>query len=134
MKKIKIFQHQHQKQVKMCGYLYLFHGLYLYTEFLWYINQKKIKSSKKNMSRERALNFSNEKHFPRSISECCLLTNLPRITVACNVSPTSLDKISLLTWKLLFVSSQNFSFELNTQKRKLTFWKIFHICRCRFNY
>ena len=30
--------------------------------------------------------------------------------------PTSLDKISILTWKLLFISSQNFSCELNSQR------------------
>ena len=36
--------------------------------------ERKSKAQETNMSRERVLNFSNEKHFLRSISECCLFT------------------------------------------------------------
>ena len=76
------------------------------------VNQKKIKSSKKICLVNVLSILTNEKHFPKTIGQwefgCGLFTNLPRIVVACDFSPSSfsefilpLDKISILTWKLL---------------------------------
>ena len=81
-------------------------------------NKRRSKVQEKNMSCERALNFDQWKTFPKTISQWefdyGLFTNLPRIIVARDFSPSSfklkrgilpLDKIRILTWKLLNISS-----------------------------
>ena len=73
--------------------------------------------------------MTNEKHLPKDKIQKEFdygsFTNLSRIIFACdffrvhsnsNEGPTSLDKISSLTWKLLVISSQDFSCELNFQE------------------
>ena len=81
-------------------------------------NKRRSKVQEKNMSCERALNFDQWKTFPKTISQWefdyGLFTNLPRIIVARDFSPSSfklkrgilpLDKIRILTWKLHNISS-----------------------------
>ena len=128
-----IFQHQYQRQVKMCIYLYLFHDwfhvkfLLIYSIFLIFIrvNQKKIKSSRKDygMWTFDLWNTFSENYKPIRVlvwlvykftrSNCCLWLFSEFIQTQKRY-PTSLDKISNLTWKLLVISSENFSCELNS--------------------
>ena len=82
------------------------------------VNQKKIKSLRKDMSCERALNLTNEKHFPitighRSLIMACLQIYLKLLSLATffrvhsnskEVSYLSLEKIRILTWILVVIS------------------------------
>ena len=91
------------------------------------------------MSCEHDLNFDQWKTFSKTMSQWEfdyeLFTNLPRIFVDCDFSQSSfklrrgilpLDKIRILTWKLLVISSENFSCELNS----LRTYSLQDICRC----
>ena len=68
MKKGRIFQHQYQRQVRICTYLYLFHDwfrlefVFIYSIFFMYkcllkLIKRRSNVQEKNMSCERALNF-----------------------------------------------------------------------------
>ena len=79
------FQHQYQRQVKMCIYLYLFVSwlfvckvsfvVCIYKHhFLMYkclpeLTKRRSKVQEKNMSCEHALNFDKWKTFPKTISQ-----------------------------------------------------------------
>ena len=45
--------------------------------------------------------------------------------------PSSFDNISIITWKLLIISSQNFSCEVNSYRTYSL--QMSHICHCDFN-
>ena len=97
------------------------------------------------MSCERALNFDQWKTFSENYKPIrvwlwlvykftenyCSLQLFPEFIQAQKRYPTSLDKIRILAWKLLVISSQNFSCELNSLW-ELTPSKISHICCCGF--
>ena len=90
--------------------------------------------------------LANEKHFPKNISlwefDYDLFTDLPRIIVACDFSPSSfkLSKVvSYLFWQNTYLDLKttchikiNFFF-VNKTLKELTPCKISHICRCDFN-
>ena len=94
------------------------------------VNQKKIKWSKKDMSCKRALNFDQWKRFFKNykpmtvwlwlvykfIETNCHLRLFSEFIQTQKRYPTSLDKISVLTQKLLAILSQNFSYEINSQR------------------
>ena len=147
MKKNRIFQHQYQRQVKMCIYLYqwlvYFRVCIWYTVSLWCrkkwapkykyllkLIKRWSKVLEKNISCEHALNFGQWKTFYKNYkpiriwlwlvykftkNNCCswLFSKLIQTQKG---YPTLLDKISIVTWKLLLISSQNFSCELNSQR------------------
>ena len=97
------------------------------------------------MSCERALILTNEKRFWKTINqwEFCygLFTNLPRIIVACNFSPSSFKLkrgILLLLTKYLcylenYLSYKAKIFLVNETSREFTPCKISHICHCDVN-
>ena len=105
-------------------------GVWIRYSISW-VNQKKIKSSrKKNMSFERALDFDqwitfSENYKPMRVSlwlfykstenNCCLQLFSEFIQTQKRY-PTPLDKICILTWKLIVISSQTFPCELNSQR------------------
>ena len=87
----------------MIGFLW---SLYLHTYFLdvvrkklqtiniyTWVDKKKIKSSRKECFKNVLEILTNEKHFPKTISQWGfdygLFTNLLRITIACDFSPSS---------------------------------------------
>ena len=131
--------------------------LYSHTIFLWWgekqtsntkyleLIKRRPKFQEKNMSCERVLNFHQWKTFSENYKPMRVwLWLVYRFTENCQIYrlfsefiqtqktyPTSLDKICILTWKLLVISSKNFSGELKTPK-ELTPCKISHICRCTF--
>ena len=94
-------------------------SLYLYTAFLW--------CEEKNISYEHALNFDQWKTFSENYKPMrvwlCLayrfIENNCRSWIFSNfiqnqkVYSVSSDKISILTWKILVILSQNFSSEKN---------------------
>ena len=106
------------------------------------VNRKKIKSSKIYISCERACNFDRRKTFSKNykaitaslwlvykfIANNLHLRLFSRFTKFQKRYPNSLDKISIQTWKLLVISSQNFSCELDT-------WRTYflQIILCRFS-
>ena len=72
------------------------------TKYLLEIIKRRSKVQEKNISCERALNLTNEKHFPKTTSQLefhyGLLTNLPKIIIQIQKRYlTSLDKIPTLT-------------------------------------
>ena len=62
-------------------------------KYLLELLKRRSKVQEKNMPCECALNLTNEKHFPKSISQYKfyygLFTNLPRIIVTYDFSPSS---------------------------------------------
>ena len=114
----------------MTGFLW---SLYLYTvlmyKYLLEIIKRRSKVQEKNMLCERALNFHQWKKISKNYkpitvwlwlvykfteNNCCLRLLFEFIQTQ-KRHPTSLEKISILTWKLLVISSQNFLCELNSQ-------------------
>ena len=102
--------------------------LTLNTKSLLVLIKERSKTQEKNMSCERALILTNGKHFPKTMSqwefEYDLFTNLPRIIVACNFSPSSFNL------KRGILSYQTKNFLVSWTSRELTPCKISHICRC----
>ena len=96
-------------------------GLYWHTIFLWCGEKCGDQKFKKRICHVNVLQIlTNEKHFPKTISQWefdfGLFTNLPRIMVARDffsssfklkrgILPLSLDKIRTLTWDLLVILS-----------------------------
>ena len=84
----------------------------------------------KNMSCECTLNFGQWKTFSENYKpirillwfvykftkKYCRLQLFSKLIQTQKKYPTSLDKISIITWKLLFISSQIFSCELNLKR------------------
>ena len=120
-----------------------FWNMYLYSEFLWCsengtpsnkylldLLKRRSKLQEENMSCERALNFDQWKAFLKNYKPITAWLSLAyKFTENICRSrlffefihtqkryPTSLDKISILTWKLFVIPSQNFSCELNSQR------------------
>ena len=103
--KNKLFQHQCQKQVNMfvvsrlvsyevCTYIQYFFGVVRNKRETLNIKiKRRSKVQEKNISCERALILTNEKYFPKTISQwevdCGLFTNLTRIIVTRDFSPSS---------------------------------------------
>ena len=97
MKKRRIFQHQYQRQVKICTYLYLFHDWFpLEFVFIQSISLmykcllKLIKRRSKvqeNMSWERTLNFDQLQQNQQQVEQCfiyqmaCLINH--QMTLIC---------------------------------------------------
>ena len=140
MKKSRTFQHQYQWKVKICTYLYLFRDwvplefLFIYNISLMYkclqeLIKRTWKVQENNRSYECALNFDQWKTFSENLkpikvwlwlvfkfteNNCCLRLSTEFIQTQKRY-PTSLDKISILIWKLFIISGQIFSSELNSQ-------------------
>ena len=103
--KNKLFQHQCQKQVNMFVVSWLVsHEVCIYIQYFFGVVRNKhqtlnikikrrSKVQEKNISCERALILTNEKYFPKTISQwevdCGLFTNLTRIIVTRDFSPSS---------------------------------------------
>ena len=136
----RIFHHQYQRQVKTCIFLYLLHDwfyfefVFIYSISLMYkylpeLVKTRSKVQEKNISCECVLSFDQWKSFSQNYkplnwlwfvykftkNNCCLQLFAKFIPTQ-KRCPISLDKISILTWKLLFISSQNFPCELNSQR------------------
>ena len=101
----------------------------MYKYLLELIKRRSKVQEKKNMSFERALDFDewitfSENYKPMRVSlwlfykstenNCCLQLFSEFIQTQKRY-PTSLDKICILTWKLIVISSQTFPCELNSQ-------------------
>ena len=92
--------------------------------------KKRSKVQEENMSCERALNFDQWKIFSENYKAIrvwlwlvykftennCRLRLFSKFIQTQKRYPTSLDKISILTWKLLIISSQKSSCERNSQR------------------
>ena len=69
MKKSRIFQHQYQRQVKICTYLYLFHDwfplefVFIYSVSKCLLELIKRRSIVQEKNSERTLNFDQSKTF-----------------------------------------------------------------------
>ena len=108
--------------------------------------KRRSKVQEKDMSCERALNFDQWKTFPENYKPMRVwLWLVYKFTENCQIYrlfsefiqtkkryPTSLDKICILTRKLLVLSSYKKKFVYLTPK-EFAPCKIFHICRCAFN-
>ena len=113
-------------------------SLFIYTVFLWCrppnnkylleLIKRRSKVQERNMSCERGLNFDQWKTFPENYKPVriwlwllykftiMIVAHTTFLRVHSNSKEVSLDKISILTWKLLVISTQNFSCELNSQR------------------
>ena len=99
-------------------------------KYLLELIKRRLKLQEKNISCERNLNFDQWKAFFENYKpikvwlllvykiteDNCRLQLFSEFIQTQNSYPTSLDKISILTWKLLVISSQNFSCELNFER------------------
>ena len=131
--KSRIFQHQYQRQVKICSYLYLFHDwfplefVFIYSISLMYKcllelikNSRRSKVQEKNMSCECALNFDQWKTFSKNYKLIRVglwldYKFMSSLILQRAILPL-LKKISTLIWELFIISSQNFSCQLNSQR------------------
>ena len=137
--KNRFFQHQYQKQAKMFVFtLWLVsHEVCIYLPYYFSVVRNKLhkyiqikrrsKVQEKNMSCDRALNFDQSKIFFENYKPMrVLLWLVYKFTKNCQIYrlflrvhsnsryPNSLDKICILTWKLIVISSWNFSCELSS--------------------
>ena len=137
--KNRFFQHQYQKQAKMFVFtLWLVsHEVCIYLPYYFSVVRNKLhkyiqikrrsKLQEKNMSCDRALNFDQWKIFFENYKPMrVLLWLVYKFTKNCQIYrlflrvhsnsryPNSLDKICILTWKLIVISSWNFSCELSS--------------------
>ena len=137
--KNRFFQHQYQKQAKMFVFtLWLVsHEVCIYLPYYFSVVRNKLhkyiqikrrsKVQEKNMSCDRALNFDQWKIFFENYKPMrVLLWLVYKFTKNCQIYrlflrvhsnsryPNSLDKICILTWKLIVISSWNFSCELSS--------------------
>ena len=123
--KYRFFQHQYQNQVHFGISWLVSHEVCIYTQYFFGVVRNKLqtkvdlKFKKRNCHVNVLQILTNEKHFPKTINQWefdyVLFTNLRRIIVDCDFSPssfklksgipTSLDKTRLLTRKLLVISS-----------------------------
>ena len=137
--KNRFFQHQYQKQAKMFVFtLWLVsHEVCIYLPYYFSVVRNKLhkyiqikrrsKVQEKNISCDRALNFDQWKIFFENYKPMrVLLWLVYKFTKNCQIYrlflrvhsnsryPNSLDKICILTWKLIVISSWNFSCELSS--------------------
>ena len=137
--KNRFFQHQYQKQAKMFVFtLWLVsHEVCIYLPYYFSVVRNKLhkyiqikrrsKVQEKNMSCDRALNFDQWKIFFENYKPMrVLLWLVYKFTKNCQIYrlflrvhsnsryPNSLDKICILTWKLIVISSWNISCELSS--------------------
>ena len=107
-------------------------GVYIFLIYICLLEliKRRSKGQLKNMSCERALHFDQWKTFSENykpIRVCLWLAykfteNNCRLRLSTTFIqtqkryPTSLDKMSILIWKLFIISSQNFSCELNSHR------------------
>ena len=137
--KNRFFQHQYQKQAKMFVFtLWLVsHEVCIYLPYYFSVVRNKLhkyiqikrrsKVQEKNMSCDRALNFDQWKIFFENYKPMrVLLWLVYKFTKNCQIYrlflrvhsnsryPNSLDKICILTWKLIVISNWNFSCELSS--------------------
>ena len=130
--KDRFFQHQYQKQEKMYFMIGFPWSLYLHTIFLFGVVRNKLqrlnisnqskedqKFKKKNISCESASNFDQWKTFSENYKPMrvwlwlvykftenyCRSRLFSEFIQTQRKYPTSLDKIRILTWKLLVISS-----------------------------
>ena len=105
-------------------------GVFIYILCLFdVLVERRSKVQKKNLSLERALNFDQWKTFCENYKPMtvwlwffykftktnCRLQLFSELIQAQKKHPTSLNKISIVTWKLLVMSSQKSFCELNSQ-------------------
>ena len=125
----------------MCIFIYLFldwfplefvfvYSIPLMYKYLQEFTKRRSKVPEKNMSCEHVLNCNqwnifSENYKPirvwfwfvyKFIKNNCRLRLFSEFIQTHKRYPTSLDKKSILTWKLLVISSQNFSYELNSKR------------------
>ena len=134
--KNRLFEHQHQKQVKMFVFYhdwFLSHEVCIYIQYFFCVvrnisfrtpnllklTKRTSKIQEKNMSCERALNFDqwkilSESYKPMRVwlwlvykftKNLCRLRLFSEFIQTQKRYPTFLDKIRILTWKLLVLSS-----------------------------
>ena len=134
LKSTWIVQHQHLRQVKMHFSLLslVVWNVYLVTVFLWKWNynflrmQWEIKLYQENVSHERTLSLDQwqicrklytDESFSYKITENnCRSRHFAVVIQIPKRYPTSFDKISFLTLVLLIISSQIFSWKLNSSR------------------
>ena len=89
-------------------------------KYLLDLFKRRSKAHQRNMLQESVLNFDQwetlSENYKPIIANCncnCSLRYFVKIIQTQKRYPTSLDKISILTWMLIVISSQNFSYKLN---------------------
>ena len=112
--------------LNVCLYMqYFYDVLRKHTQtFLLELIKRKLKVPEKNMFHQHVLNIYHWKHFQKKKKKnnrSLIMANYKLIKNNCCLRVfiqkryhTFLDKISILTWRLLVISSQNVSCELNS--------------------